>query len=296
MYPSFSPRALGIELTWDASIDVAAALGFRAVDLLVRDLVDAKSDLREIRLRLDDRGLTGGAFPLPVDWRGDEANYRRDLLTLPRYAAAAAQLGLVTTGTWVRPYTTLGLPDGTPEACHAAEWSLHVNRLSTIASILNAHGLKLGLEVLSVYRIPAEPTLPFIRTLSDLDPLLSSIRARTPGAGLLVDAFHLHAGGENLLAYLGKREKAEVVWVHLADRPAHPRRSDIIEDDDRALPGESGTVDASTLLQILKHHAYSGPVTVETLRCPRPLADMPAADIAALVMDSIRTCWPPPSH
>ena len=58
---------------------------------------------------MDDLGLRGGAWPLPVDWRGPDDRFRNDLRELPRYAQAAALLGLYRTGTWVLPEVDPGV-------------------------------------------------------------------------------------------------------------------------------------------------------------------------------------------
>src|SRR5689334_17149052 len=103
MFMSFNARALG--LTPDAleSVELAARAGFASVDLLVRDLALAGHNPAALKRRMDDLGLRGGAWPLPVSWRGDEAAFRADLAQLPRHAATAAALALFSTGTWVMP-------------------------------------------------------------------------------------------------------------------------------------------------------------------------------------------------
>ena len=103
MYPSWNARAVGLTLNAREAIDIAAQAGFAGVDLLVRDLVESGEDPRDLRTRMDDLGLRGGAWPLPVDWRGPEARFLEDLRNLPRYARAASILRLGGTGTWVLP-------------------------------------------------------------------------------------------------------------------------------------------------------------------------------------------------
>ena len=70
------PHALGT--VGLQSRDYALA-GFDGVDLMVRDLLDAGDDPRAIRARMDDLGLRGGAFPLPVHWRGVAEEFAGDL-------------------------------------------------------------------------------------------------------------------------------------------------------------------------------------------------------------------------
>ncbi|MGE3822062.1 MAG: sugar phosphate isomerase/epimerase, partial [Isosphaeraceae bacterium] len=90
MYSCLNSRALGLSLSAEDAIALAARAGFGGVDFMVRDLVDARDDPRALRDRLDDQGLRGGAFPLPVDWRGGGEAFARDLAKLPRLAEAAA--------------------------------------------------------------------------------------------------------------------------------------------------------------------------------------------------------------
>ena len=67
-----------------------------------------------LRARMDGLGLRGGAFPLPVNWRGSAEEFERDLGRLPRHAEAAAALGLFRTGTWVMPETLGTFEPGAP--------------------------------------------------------------------------------------------------------------------------------------------------------------------------------------
>src|SRR3954467_742380 len=103
MYPSWNARAVGLDLRAHDAIVVAAEAGFEGVDLLVRDLVDSGGDVGELRTRMDDLGLRGGAWPLPVNWRGNAARFHDDLERLHVYAEAARRLDLLRTGTWVLP-------------------------------------------------------------------------------------------------------------------------------------------------------------------------------------------------
>jgi hypothetical protein len=115
MYPAWNARAVGLTLGTAETLQIAAQAGFPGVDLLVRDLLESSCDPHEVRRRMDDLGLRGGAWPLPVAWRGPAAQFRDDLRALPRYAQAAAVLGLHRTGTWSgRSYRASGSPKSAP--------------------------------------------------------------------------------------------------------------------------------------------------------------------------------------
>lgn len=297
MFTSFNARALGLPITAEATIELAASAGFGGVDLLVRDVVESGSDPRALRARMDGLGLRGGAWPLPVDWRGDEGHFRADLDCLPRHAEAAAILGLTRTCTWVLPE----LPE--PPAAHeAASWrrsiiERHVQRLGAIARILARHGTRLGLEVVGVESSRTGRGEPLFTRLGDetFGDLLEELRRHSPGVGVLVDAFHLYAAGESM-AVGWARGVGSVVWVHVADVPASadPDRS-ALSDRDRGLPGESGAIDAAGLLQGLSRQGYDGPVTAEPMAGCRSLAGRTPEEAAQKVASALRSIWPPAS-
>jgi len=287
MYRCFNVRAVGLpSISAGTTVDLAASAGFDGVDLLVRDLVRDGSDPATIRSRMDARGLRGGAFPMPVAWRGDEATFRGDLAELPALARAAATLGLARTATWVMPET----PDRASDRREVA--ALHVRRLGAIARVLDDHGIRLGLEVIGVESSRTGKGLPFVARLADLDGELGAIWDESPGIGLLVDAFHLHAAGEPIEAALARGVEG-VVWVHVADLPPGARddRSKIV-DAERGLPGESGAVDAAGLLARLAEEGYDGPVTAEPLARCASLQGLEADAVARLVRESLDRIWP----
>lgn len=154
MYTSWNARAVGLGLTAGETVEVAAQAGFDAVDLLLRDLVESRVDPQSVRGRMDELGLRGGAWSLPVHWRGNPEQFAEDLRDLPRYARAAATLGLQRTGTWVLPETApTFFPGSEGDDLLRRTVRLHVERLGKIAEILadlwkpawsRDHGTSLG--------------------------------------------------------------------------------------------------------------------------------------------------------
>lgn len=283
MYASFNARALGLVLSARESIDMAARCGFEGVDLLVRDVIEAGDDPAELRRRMDGLGLRGGAWPLPVDWRGEPGPFRRDLQRLPRYAEAAAALGLARTGTWVMPATSMP---------HDLAVTFHLERLGAIARVLNEHDTRLGLEVIGVESFREGRGQPFVARMADLDAVLGSIWAEAPNLGVLVDAFHLHAAAEPIDSALAWGVD-RVVWVHIADLPAgsDPDRA-VVRDGVRGLPGDHGAVDARGLLHHLAQLGYDGPVTAEPLADWRRRSGLDAESAAREAIRSLRAIWP----
>ncbi len=288
MLMSFNARALGLKLSADETLRLASENGFDSVDLMVRDALEEGERPRDLRRRMDDLGLKGGAFPLPFDWRGDEARFADDLRRLPRYAEAAAELGLVRTGTWVLPETGEAR-DG------EATLAFHVGRLTPVVKTLSECGIRLGLEVIGVQSSRSGRGEPFVHRLDQVEPLRRAIEgASGVEVGVLVDSWHLYAADEPIAnALVG--DVARVVWVHVADLPAGawPDRSDMV-DSVRGLPGEHGSVDSLGLLRELQARGYDGPVTAEPLGSCRSLQGLPPEAAAARVAESLRSVWPVP--
>jgi sugar phosphate isomerase/epimerase len=293
VYASFNARAIGRVLPARAAIELAAATGFDGVDLPIRDLADAGESPAELRRRMDDLGLRGGAWPLPVDWRGDEAPFRHDLARLPRLAAAAATLGLVRTGTWILPETPRSPATAAGQEAHRQEIvALHRDRLGAIARILNDHGGRLGLEVIGVAASRPGRGLPFVHRLADLDAALGVLWDEAPNLGIVLDAFHLYAAGEDLEQVLA-RGVGRVVWVHVADLPAGADRDRrLIRDDRRGLPGENGAIAVGDILRRLADLGYEGPVTAEPWGGCRSLVGLDLVASARTVATALEAVWP----
>jgi sugar phosphate isomerase/epimerase len=293
VFASLNSRAIGLTLSAVQTIELAAKAGFGGVDLLVRDVLERGDDVRALRARMEILGLRGGAWPLPVDWRGDWAEFRRDLERLPRYADAAAALGLFRTGTWVMPETPAafaGLPDR--QARRAATAALHVERLGAIAGVLARSGVRLGLEAIGVETSRGNGGDPFVYRLADLGDALGPLRGAAPNLGVVLDGFHLYAAGESIDAGLA-RGVDDVVWVHAADLPsgADAERSAMI-DRERGLPGEHPAVGTRALLHRLAAVGYDGPVTAEPMAGCRSLAGLGPEETVRRTAAALRSVWP----
>lgn len=297
MYRCWSARAVGLDQSAEETIETAAAAGFDGVDLMVRDLVDSGSDVGELRLRMDDLGLRGGAWPLPVNWKNDAETFEADLRRLPRLAATAARLGLFKTGTWVpfesKPVDARTLKDATARQRvvdrETARW---IDRLDRIARILDEHGSRLGLEIIGPEAERTGRGVPLVGTYAELLRRFAELREARSNVGVLVDAFHLFAAGEELEEAMAWGESS-VVWAHLAD-PAHGDRHSL-RDAERALPGEFPSSRCGSILAELARRGWRGPVTVEPLSRCRSLQGLNPVEQALRVREATRRVWPAPS-
>lgn len=294
VYSSWSARAVGLNLSAEATIEIAAEAGFAGVDFMVRDLVEAGADVDGLRGRMDDLNLLGGAWVLPMNWKNDLEAFEQGLKQLPTYAATAQKLGLSRTGTWVRfesepvdDVSRLSEADRARLVEEATAWQ--IDRLGRIARILDDHGSRLGLEIIGSQVAPTGRGVRLVGTYAELRRCFGKLKAENANVGVLVDAFHIFAANERVNDVL--QEGAEsVVWVHLAG-PANLDRLSL-RDEERTLPGQSGAGICHTLLAALAKAKYQGPVTTEPLGRCQELDGLAPLAIAIKTLESLRRVWP----
>jgi sugar phosphate isomerase/epimerase len=310
VYTSFNARAVGLDLSARETIELAAEAGFDAVDLLVRDLVNRGEDPAELRGRMDDLGIRGGAWPLPVDWRSrNPTRFQVDVNRLSLLADVASRLGMERTGTWVYPELEPAWLDVAGPAAElenlehdpverAVSWI--VSWLQPIVRVLALAGVRLGIEWIGVPSFRTGRPLPFVHSVRDprLRQLVERLNvgystASPSPVGLLYDAFHLYAAGD-FDAPQREWAEREAVWVHVADLPGGwpAVGGPEIRDDDRGLPGDSGVVPVSEFLLRLRRTGYAGPVTAEPLGTCRRLLPLSPRERAVATRDALRSVWP----
>ncbi|MEN6305652.1 MAG: sugar phosphate isomerase/epimerase family protein, partial [Armatimonadia bacterium] len=197
-----------------------------------------------------DNGLKMGSIGFPVRWMGSADDWNADLLNLPKYCEAASQIGATRAATWV--------PSWNDERDWDENCAFHRNRLGPVAEVMGAYGVRMGLEFLGPKTLRAGKKFEFIHTMEQMLELCSCLGQN---AGLLLDAWHWYTSG-GTLAQLKKLTNENVVYVHINDAPPDIALDDQV-DSVRALPGETGVINLTGFLQVLRDIGYDGPVTPE---------------------------------
>lgn len=250
-------------------VKLAAGSGF-----LAADFDPGFGSPEQLRDLFGSAGIGFGGWGVP-EWRRDEAEWRQNLTRLEGMARTAAALGVDAAATWILPSSTLPFVD---------TWRLYRQRLSAVAGVLAAHGLRLGLEFVAPYHLRVMHPHEFIFTPGLMLEFAADIG---PNVGLLVDCFHLHCSNTPV-SFLSKLASGKIVLAHVNDAPKLPLTD--ITDGNRLLPGE-GAIDQAGFRAALQAAGYDGTVSLEVFS---RLKDVAPADAARQAAEACRRAgWLP---
>jgi sugar phosphate isomerase/epimerase len=264
MYKALSPGAIGVKAgNVTSAIESAIIGGFEGVEFNPTEIAALieQRDADYVKALFTEAGVKPAGFGLPLDWRGDEAKWRKSLEELPRLAQAAREIGGGRTMTWIMPCSN--------DRPFEENYRFHVERFQPAAQILADHGCRLGLEFIGPQTLLKSQKYPFIHTMQGMLDMGKEIGSNV---GLLLDCWHWHTSG-------GTREELralkpeQVVYVHVNDAPKGVRMEEYV-DSLRGLPGETGVIDIAGFLKSLQAIGYEGPVTPEPFK--KELADLPS--------------------
>lgn len=244
--------SIGVRADQREAITLAHAHGFESVgadaDFLSR-LSD--TELQDLLSDLKAKSLVWGAAGLPVEFRSDEAAFRKGLEALPKQARGLQRAGVTRVGTWLRPSHA--------ELTYTANFRQHADRLREVATILGDHGLRFGLEYVAPKTSWTSARHPFVHTLAETRELIAAIHR--DNVGIVLDSWHWYNAGETAKDIEGLSNR-DVVACDLNDAPAGipvEEQKDLV----RALPCATGVIDLKAFLSALVAIEYDGPVRAE---------------------------------
>lgn len=246
--PALNPATVGGELPITEYLQLAAATGYRWVELDSRQAPQllALGAAPAARL-LQAQGLRIASFFLPVNWRADEESFQQQLEPFAALLAFFAALGADRCCTYLLPNQPT-LPQESRRRIGG--------RFQRLDQMLASHGVHFGLEFLGPSHFLSDPGYTFLYWMRDMLAFAESISANV---GILVDSLHWHCQGADRAA-LAAVPKGRIVYAHIDDAPPGPRAAQ--RDDDRRLPGE-GVIDLVGFIQSLAAAGYAGPIGIE---------------------------------
>lgn len=244
--------AIGVNANLREAIRLAQTHGFESVapDAGYLARLDT-AGLNDLLAELKAASLVWGAAGLPVDFRTDDAAFRKGLAELPDQAKALQKAGVTRMGTWLRPSHA--------ELTYLANFRQHADRLREIATILDDHGLRFGLEYVAPKTSWTAARNPFVHTLAETRELIAAIER--PNVGIVLDSWHWYNAGETADDLL-KLSNQDIVACDLNDAPAGLELNQQ-QDLSRALPTATGVIDLKAFLNTLVDIEYDGPVRAE---------------------------------
>ncbi|GAB5523063.1 MAG: sugar phosphate isomerase/epimerase [Roseivirga sp.] len=249
---SVNPGAIGVSLPFERVLDLAIKYGFEAISPQLGDLQGySASELADITAKMRRRQVGWGSTNLPVQFRNSEEEFKKGMAELAANAKTLQSVGATRMNTWIMPTHDT--------RSYRENFALHVNRLRQAAKAIEPFSIRLGLEYVGPKTLMARDKFSFIRTMKEVQELLTEIDM--PNVGLQLDAFHWFCAGETV-ADIERLNATDIVTVDLNDAN-EGRTADEQLDWERELPGDSGVIDLQGFLRALKKIGYDGPVRAE---------------------------------
>jgi sugar phosphate isomerase/epimerase len=257
------------------AIERALRFGFESIEPSPAFLGKlSEAEMGDYLARMKEAKLAWGAAGLPVQFRGDDAAFDRDLRALPERAKALQRAGATRMATWLSPTSS--------SLTYVANFRLHARRLREVAKVLGDHGVRLGLEYVAPKTSWTARRYPFIHTMAEMKDLVGEI-ARD-NVGFLLDTWHWYTAQETV-ADLRTLRGRDVVLCHVNDAPAGIPVDQQV-DSRRALPCSTGVIDLKGFLTAMADIGYDGPIACEPFS--QDLRRMPPDEALAAVAAAMK--------
>ncbi|MBL8174643.1 MAG: sugar phosphate isomerase/epimerase [Bryobacterales bacterium] len=273
-----TPGSIGVKADQSDTLQFAHDYGYEAVEPNSEFLANVSEDrLKQIRDFMRSRSLVWGSAGLRVDFRAAEELFQEGMKTLPAHAKGLQRAGVTRVGTWLRP---------THDKLTArANFDQHVRRLSAIASVLDDHGIRFGLEYVGPKLSWSAQKFPFVHTMAETKELIAATGKRN--LGFVLDSWHWYTAQETKEDLLTLKN-SDIVSCDLNDAPAG-LTVDKQVDSQRELPCATGVIDLKGFLSALVEIGYDGPVRPEPFNAA--LRAMPKEQILTVTAEAMKKAF-----
>ncbi len=272
---AFIPGSIGIRADQSRSIELAAKHGFESVQPFGQQLL--KDGVSRYVEALQMRSLQWAAASLPVRLRSDDADFSAGLKKLPREAQALQRAGVKRVGTAV--------PSSSGALNYLENFKQTSRRLREVGSVLEDHGLRLGLEYLGTKHLWTARRHAFVHSMAECQALIAE--TGKSNIGLIIDSWHwwtAYETADDIMAL----SNGDIVSADLNDAPRGIERN-LQRDNQRELPLATGVIDAKAFLGALAAVGYDGPIRAEPFN--RTLNDMDDDQAAAAVARAMKKAF-----
>jgi sugar phosphate isomerase/epimerase len=262
MYISLNGTLTANRVQWPEFARLAARTGFLGVDVNLAKAMEA--GMGATKALLAETRLKPAVVGLPVEFRKEDADFKKGMPGLAEAAQFASAIGCPRMSTWMLPSSPI------PKA---ELRKIYLDRLRAMCEVLARSHVRLALEFVSPVHLRKLYPHEFIYRM---DETLELVKDVGPNAGLMLDSWHWHHAGATVKDIMAAG-KDRIVYVQAADAPKLP--PDQIKDNERLMPGE-GIIDFNAFFGTLKKIGYNGGVSPEVFG--RGLKDVPPEEGARL--------------
>jgi sugar phosphate isomerase/epimerase len=167
--------------------ELASATGFDGFDFGAQGALDAINELglEGVQQRLTALNVVPAVFGLDVEWRGSDEKFDEGMIGFAERVAAAVAVGSDRCCTWIPPSSDVTTDEWT---------SRTVIRFQKIMDVLNANGVRLGLEFVGPHHLRAggANAMGAFPTMWTLEQTLGLISAIGPDGGQLSFGYDIH--------------------------------------------------------------------------------------------------------
>ena len=268
MYLSLNPTLVADRVPWPEFARLAAKVGFAGVDVSTSGAM--KEGFQPTRTLLKELKLTPAVAGFPVEFRKDDATFRRDLARLEDATQFMAAIGCPRMNTYIL---------SSSDRPKSEQRKIYKERFRVAADILARSHVRLGLEFLGPLHLRKMFPYEFIWRM---DEMLEFAKECGSNVGIELDSWHWHHAGATVKDIVAAG-KENIINVQVNDSPN--LAPDKIRDDERLMPGE-GVIDLVGFFQALKEIGYNEGVSPEVFG--RGLKNMPPEEGARLGLETTR--------
>jgi sugar phosphate isomerase/epimerase len=252
MYKNLSPSAIGVFGRQTELLEIALTHRFKGMEIDITELTKRAQSMGAAQAcrYMRSAPVKIGGFELPINWVGDENQFKADIDQLPLLLEVVGNISADRCTTSVQPTC-----DQRP---FHENFKFHVQRLQQVADALVPGNLKLGLSLMAAPADRKDGGFEFIHQVDPLLTLLASVQR--DNVGIAFDAWSWFVGGGDLEKLRSLRGE-QIVSVRLADIPADADLATITAEQ-RVMPGEGGLIDSAALVSALDELGFDGPVAV----------------------------------
>lgn len=251
MFKNFSPQSLGINGRQSELIELALTYAFRGMDVDMGDMFrrSQRTTVEDATKYLHAADIKIGGFRVEVDLDADDDAFTSQVGTLHPQVDLAADLKVE------RAY--IYVPAATDRLPYHEYFDIQRNRLTQVADVLAAKGIKLGIGFNAGKEHGEGKEFPFVNTVEGFLALVKAVTA--DNAGFMIDTWDWVVGG-GAMDQISELTSDQIIAVRLGSVPEDVDIASAVSTD-RDIPELEGVMNHVNLVKHLEAIEFEGPIS-----------------------------------